>query len=121
MDYWDVIRDLVDVPFNGHDNFERLKRLGSYAGEGLDWLGESLGLTDADQNELDYMMTTLPVVGPMMKGRDNYNWMNDYLRNNGLTWADALYPTRLPGSGVVSTALTSGYNFVSRNLEHFYD
>lgn len=67
-------------------------------------------------NWASYIASGLPVIGPIVHSRDNWRYINDYMRNRGLTWSDVEYPSRVVG------ASTAGYglNFVSSNIEELY-
>lgn len=69
------------------------------------------------RNWAGYVGSSLPVIGGFLRSRDNWNYINDYMRNRGLSWSDVKYPSRVDG------ASTSGYglNFVSSNIEKLYE
>lgn len=68
------------------------------------------------RNWAGYIGSSLPVIGGFLRSRDNWNYINDYMSNRGLSWSDVKYPSRVAG------ASTSGYglNFVSSNIENLY-
>lgn len=68
------------------------------------------------RNWAGYIGSSLPVIGGFLRSRDNWNYINDYMRNRALSWADVKYPSRVDGS---STA-AYGLNFVSSNIEDLY-
>lgn len=87
----------------------------------LDALSSVFGTSDAEikaywKNWAGYIGSSLPVVGDVIRSRDNWNYINDYMSNRGLSWSDVKYPSRVLG------ASTSGYglNFVSSNIENLY-
>ena len=59
-----------------------------------------------------------PVIGPILKGRDNWNYMYDYMTNRGLSWSDIKYPTRTIAG--VDNSASAMLNFVSSNIEKLY-
>lgn len=61
------------------------------------------------------IMSGVPVVGSVYRAIDSVSYMDDYMRNTGLSYSDILYPTRTAGYGV--SGLTS---FVSSNIEKLY-
>lgn len=84
-------------------------------------LSKVFGTSDPDvsaywRNWAGYIASGLPVVGGFIRSRDNWNYINDYMENRGLSWSDVKYPSRVVG------ASTSGYglNFVSSNIENLY-
>lgn len=68
------------------------------------------------RNWAGYIGSGLPVIGDFIRSRDNWNYINDYMSNRGLSWSDVRYPSRVVG------ASTSGYglSFVSSNIEKLY-
>lgn len=68
------------------------------------------------RNWAGYIGSSLPVLGGFLRSRDNWNYIDDYMRNRGLNWSNVKYPSRVVG------ASTSGYglNFVSSNIESLY-
>lgn len=68
------------------------------------------------RNWAGYIGSSLPFIGDIVRSRDNWNFINDYMSNRGLSWSDVKYPSRVVG------ASTSGYglNFVSSNVEKLY-
>lgn len=83
-------------------------------------LASVFGMSDASKNRFSYMFSSLPVIGDFMKASDNYQYMNDYLDNRGMSWSDMKYPTRQSGSGYGSSSLRGSYNFVSDNIKYLY-
>ena len=71
-------------------------------------------------NQLRLFLSGAPIVGGMIRSEDNWNYLNDYLDNCGIDWADVKYPTRA-GSIPALGSFASGLSFVSRNIEHLYD
>ncbi len=71
-------------------------------------------------NQLRLFLSGAPIVGGMVRSEDNWNYMNDYLRNRGIDWADVKYPSRAIGMPALSS-FAAGVNFVSKNIEHLYD
>lgn len=59
-----------------------------------------------------------PVVGGILKARDNWNYMHDYMTNRGLPWSDIQYPSRTIGG--VDASIGGSLNFVSNNIERLY-
>ena len=85
-------------------------------------LSKVFGTSDAEvsaywRNWAGYIGSSLPFIGDAIRSRDNWNYINDYMRNRGLGWSDVKYPSRVVG------ASTSGYglNFVSSNIESLYN
>lgn len=73
---------------------------------------------DADaalRNQARYFASGLPGIGPIVKAQDNWNYINDYMSNRGLSWDDVKYASRLGNSG--SGGILS---FVSSNIERLY-
>lgn len=63
-----------------------------------------------------YMISGFPVIGDFVKQLDNWNYINDYMANRGLSWSDVKYPSRISGSGGFGSTL----NYVSSNIERLY-
>lgn len=87
----------------------------------MDALSAIFGNADSDvaaywRNWAGYIGSSMPILGDFIRSRDNWNYINDYLDNRGLSWSDVKYPSRVVG------ASTSGYglNFVSSNIENLY-
>ena len=72
------------------------------------------------ENQLRLFMSGAPIVGGFIKSEDNWNYLNDYLNNRGIDWADVKYPSRAVGMPALGS-VASGVSFVSRNIEHLYD
>lgn len=90
-------------------------------GSDMDALGSVIGLSESDKKQIEYSLSSIPVLGDVIRDRDDYNYVSDYLRNNGLTWADIRYPSRVTGAGTFGRLMSSGYNFVSKNVERLYE
>ena len=58
----------------------------------------------------------LPVIGDLYRSHENMRYMEDYIRNRGLSWDDIKYPTRLQGMQGFGSVLS----YVSRNIERLY-
>ncbi len=71
-------------------------------------------------NQMRLFLSGAPIVGGMVRSEDNWNYMNDYLRNRGMDWSDVKYPSRV-GNMPALGSLSAGLSFVSRNIEHLYD
>lgn len=69
------------------------------------------------RNWAGYIGSNLPFIGDIIGSSDNWNYINDYMRNRGFGWSDVKYPSRVVG------AATAGYglNFVSSNIEKLYN
>lgn len=67
-------------------------------------------------NQANYFASGLPVVGGLFSTVDNYRYYSDYMRNRGLSWADAKYPARMAVGGYGSTV-----SFVSSNIKRLYE
>lgn len=68
------------------------------------------------RNLAAYVGSSLPFIGDIVRQLDNWNYINDYMTNRGLSWSDVKYPSRIPGSG----SFGSGLNYVSSNIEDLY-
>jgi len=58
----------------------------------------------------------LPVIGDLYRSYDNMRYMDDYIKNRGLSWDDIKYPTRIQGMQGFGSVLS----YVSRNIERLY-
>lgn len=67
-------------------------------------------------NWASYIASGLPIIGNFVRSRDNWNYINDYMRNRNLTWSDVKYPSRVDGASTAGF----GLNFVSSNIEDLY-
>lgn len=77
---------------------------------------------DGAWNYLAFQLSKLPVVGDIGYMADSTRSFMDYMKNNGLTWADITYPWmagRQYGGGTVQS-LYGSVNFVSSNLRKLY-
>lgn len=70
------------------------------------------------QNKSKYLLANFPVLGGFVRSLDNMNYMNDYLKNRGLSWTDVRYASRLSGSGSLGSG---GLNYVSSNIYKLYN
>lgn len=72
----------------------------------------------------DYILSSvvgsLPVVGNIYRAWDSIAYMDDYMKNTGLSYSDILYPTRTAASGAIGSASSGIVNFVSSNVERLY-
>lgn len=116
MDIWEYLQRYNYLPGSLHDVMDNGKLFMEGAGSFGDWFGSLLGLTDDDKAELEYVMADVPIVGDFMRARDDYNRMDDYLRNTGQSWSSMRYPTLAQGSG-----LTGGLQRLSSNVLELYD
>lgn len=67
-------------------------------------------------NQMRLFLGGAPLVGGMIRAEDNWNYLNDYLNNRGIDWADVKYPSRTVGMPIGGML-----NFVSSNISHLYD
>ena len=65
---------------------------------------------------VDTTLAGLPIIGDLLRSRDNMRYMDDYMENTGLSWDDIKYPTRLQGMQGFGSVL----NYVSRNVYRLY-
>ena len=68
---------------------------------------------------MDVVMSGMPIVGGFFKAYDDLQYMDDYMRNRGLSYGDIRYPSRTPGASLGS-AVGGGLSFVSKNIEKLY-
>lgn len=71
-------------------------------------------------NRVKYELADLPVLGWYWRLQDNRRFIEDYLRNRGLTWDDIKYPTRVTGSGGFYSGVHGSMNFISNNVLRLY-
>lgn len=64
-------------------------------------------LPKGDSNRWKYELAGVPILGDFVRASDNTRYMNDYLRNHQMTWADVKYPGRAPGAGSSARAITN--------------
>lgn len=62
------------------------------------------------------LLSGVPLVGNIYKSLDSARYMNDYMRNTGLSWTSIKYPTRTAGYAGFA-GMTS---FVSSNISKLY-
>lgn len=91
------------------------------SGQNMDNLGSLVGLSRADKNKIEYAMSQVPVLGGFISARDNWNYVNDYMRNRGVSWDRMPYPSMVRGAGSIGRAVTGAYSFVSSNIKDLYD
>ena len=68
---------------------------------------------------MDVVMGGMPFVGPFFKAYDDLRYVDDYLKNRGMSYGDILYPSRTAGASLGS-AVGGGVSFVSKNIEKLY-
>lgn len=73
------------------------------------------GADSSYRNQARYIASELPGIGPIVKAQDNWNYINDYMKNRGLSWSDVRYASRLVSSGAGGIL-----SFVSSNIERLY-
>lgn len=84
-----------------------------------DPLGYAINLYKNNARHRFMVQTTiagLPVIGDLYRSYENMRYMDDYIRNRGLSWDDIKYPTRLQGMQGFGSVLS----YVSRNVERLY-
>lgn len=60
----------------------------------------SSSVSDDDWNAVRYLFGDVGIFGfKPFKMYDEFNFMNDYLKNRGLSWSDIKYPSIAPKSG----------------------
>lgn len=104
-----------DVPGPGDQNDPTLKILIDFATNGP--LPVSWSASPEQIKQFEYLFTNLPGYGDWVRARDNFNYITDYLRNNGMSWSDMLYPSRVTGSG---SSPYGSLNFYSSNIKKLY-
>lgn len=96
---------------------------GAWLGEAMDNLGSVMGLSRADKNKIENVLSGIPVVGDVLKTKNQWDYMSDYMENKGLNWEDVQYPALL-NSGLNTVNLYNsvrrGTNFVSDNIKKLY-
>lgn len=80
---------------------------------------------DANKNRWRYDVAKMPFIGTYYRGVDQRNYWNDYMANRGLSWADAKYPTMMPGAGSVGASamgdiMGSAFMGRSKTLDRLY-
>lgn len=62
------------------------------------------------------VISGLPIIGTFLQAQDKVRYMDDYMANRGLSYADILYPSMTSGyQGVAGVT-----NFVSENILRLY-
>lgn len=60
----------------------------------------SSSVSDNEWNAVRYMLSDVGAFGIYpLKMYDEFQWMNDYLKNRGMKWSDMKYPAIAPKSG----------------------
>ena len=80
------------------------------------WSSVYDGLSGRSKYYLKTFAGGLPVVGSLLTASDNLRYMDDYLRNRGMTYDQIRYPLRIAGLQGVGSQM----NFVSRNIRKLY-
>ena len=70
---------------------------------------------EGNENLSKYLLGDFPFIGSIARSIDNWNYINDYLKNTGLTWDDIRYPTRVGSLGAYGAV-----SYVSSNIEKLY-
>lgn len=78
--------------------------------------GMAMRMDDEYYNRLRYFLTGVPFIGDVLRTQDDYNYVNDYMKNRGLSWSDVRYPSHLSGASGFGHTL----NYVSSNIERLY-
>lgn len=118
----DEIEDLYRrVNSDNHNVFDAIEQSIWRSGQNLDNLGTLIGLSRADKNKLEYSMSQVPILGGVITARDNWNYVNDYMRNTGNSWDDMPYPSMVRGAGSIGRVGTGAYNYVSDNIRDLYE
>ena len=73
-------------------------------------------LSDRSRYYLDSFARGIPGVGSALVAQDNLRYMDDYLRNRGMSYSDIRYVSRTSGA----QSLGSSVNYVSKNVEKLY-
>lgn len=70
-------------------------------------------------NRFRYEMSGYPFVGDFIRAEDGSRFMDDYLRNTGLSWDDVKYPGYAPGAGGMARAISGvGMGALSAGTTH---
>lgn len=72
-------------------------------------------LSPGMKNQMKLVLSGAPVIGGIIQSVDNWNYINDYLNNRGIDWADVKYPGRIGGMHY-----GGALNFVSKNIDKLY-
>lgn len=75
------------------------------------------------RNRYYYNMSHFPGIGDLIRFQESMDYWNDYFKNRPGSggWANVKYPALMQYSGNASRGVTSGYQYVSRNLYSLYD
>lgn len=63
-------------------------------------------LSVADSNRWKYHASGVPFLGDFVRASDQQRYLEDYLKNTGLTWADVKYPSLASGAGSMARAVS---------------
>lgn len=55
-----------------------------------------------------YNLSSMPIVGSILRAQDSQKWIQDYMSNRGFTWDDMKYPAIAPGSGSAFQPINAG-------------
>lgn len=85
-------------------------------GQGMDALGSAVGLSRKDKNQIEYVASGIPLIGDVIRARDDFNYADTYLRNTHQPWGSVKYPSHLRGAGSIGSL---GYS-LSKNILDLY-
>lgn len=91
------------------------------AGQTMDDIGTALGWSREDKNKIEYAFAGVPYLGEFVRARDNWNYMDDYMKATGINWSDIPYPSLIRGAGSIGHAVSSTAGFVSDNIKSLYE
>lgn len=75
--------------------------------------------TQGKSNKWRYQMSGVPYVGDFIRAEDSGRFMDDYLRNTGLSWDDVKYPSMNVGAGGMAHAVSNvGMGALSAGTTH---
>lgn len=66
--------------------------------------------------QVSSVATAIPVLGDFVRARDDWRYMDDYMRNRGLSYRDLKYPSRTVGG----SEFRGSVSFVSSNVTKLY-
>lgn len=73
-------------------------------------------LDDRTMYYIRSFVSGIPIIGDFLEAQDKVRYMDDYVKNRGLSYSDILYPSMTVGYRGVSGLA----NFVSSNIENLY-
>lgn len=64
--------------------------------------------------KMAYDLSGIPLIGSYVQSYDNKRYMDDYMKNTGMSWDDVKYPSMVRGAGSSTSPILPTVNSLKR-------